>query len=91
MNERDILRSGVVRVARVMPSIYACILDNVLRRLPPPIHVAFRLLCFMPTKCTIYAKNCTILFLNMELLYQFTACIFFACTLERQFLNLWYS
>jgi hypothetical protein len=45
--------------------------------------VFFRLLCFMPTTCIIYAKNCTILCLNTEFVYQFTA-----CTLERQFLNL---
>jgi hypothetical protein len=42
-----------------------------------------RLLCFMPTTCIIYAKNCTILCLNTEFVYQFTA-----CTFERQFLDL---
>jgi hypothetical protein len=45
--------------------------------------VSFRLLCFMPTTCIIYAKNCTILCLNTEFVYRFTA-----CTLERQFLDL---
>jgi hypothetical protein len=45
--------------------------------------VFFRLLCFMPTTCNIYAKNCMILCLNMEFVYQFTA-----CKLERQFLDL---
>jgi hypothetical protein len=49
---------------------------------------SFRLLCFIPTTCIIYSKNCTILCLNTEFVYQFDACIFFACTLERQFLNL---
>jgi hypothetical protein len=44
---------------------------------------SFRLLCFMPTTCIIYAKNSTILCLNTEFVYQFTA-----CTLERQFLDL---
>jgi hypothetical protein len=44
--------------------------------------VFFRLLCFMPTTCIIYAINCTILCLNTEFVYQFTA-----CTLERQFLD----
>jgi hypothetical protein len=78
---RDMLRSGVVRVARVMTSICACVIDDVLRRLPPLIYVVFRLLFFMPTTCTIYAENCTILCLNTELVYQFTVCIFFACTL----------
>jgi hypothetical protein len=48
-----------------------------------PAQFSFRLLCFMPTTCIIYAKNCTILCLNMEFVYQFTA-----CTLERQFLDL---
>ena len=45
--------------------------------------VFFRLLCFMPTTCIIYAKNCTILCLNTEFVYQFIA-----CTFERQFLDL---
>jgi hypothetical protein len=48
-----------------------------------PAQFSFRLLCFMPTTCIIYAKNCTILCLNMEFVYQFIACI-----LERQFLDL---
>jgi hypothetical protein len=43
---------------------------------------SFRLLCFMPTTCIIYAKNCTILCLNTEFVYQFTTCIFCTCTLE---------
>jgi hypothetical protein len=46
-------------------------------------HFSFRLLCFMPTTCIIYAKNCMILCFNTEFVYQFTA-----CTLERQFLDL---
>jgi hypothetical protein len=37
---------------------------------------SFRLLCFMPITCIIYAKNCTILCLNTEFVYQFAACIF---------------
>jgi hypothetical protein len=49
---------------------------------------SFRLLCFMPITCIIHAKNCTILCLNTEFVYQFTVCIFFACTLEKQFLDL---
>jgi hypothetical protein len=49
---------------------------------------SFRLLCFMPIIFIIYAKNYTILCLNTEFVYQFTACIFFACTLKRQFLDL---
>jgi hypothetical protein len=44
---------------------------------------SFRLLCFMPTTYIIYVKNCTILYLNTEFVYQFTA-----CTLERQFIDL---
>jgi hypothetical protein len=44
---------------------------------------SFRLLCFMSTAYIIYAKNCTILCLNTEFVYQFAACI-----LERQFLDL---
>jgi hypothetical protein len=36
---RDILRSDVVRAARVTISIRSCVLDGVLQRLPPPIHV----------------------------------------------------
>jgi hypothetical protein len=48
-----------------------------------PAQFSFRLLCFMPTTCIIYAKNCTILCLNTEFVYQFTA-----CTFERQFLDL---
>jgi hypothetical protein len=79
---RDILRSGVVRAVRLTTSICVCVVD-VLRRLPPPIRAFFRLLCFMPTTCTIYTKNFTILCLNTEFVYQFTACICFACTLEK--------
>jgi hypothetical protein len=48
-----------------------------------PAQFSFRLLCFMPTTCIIYAKNCTILCLNTEFVYQFIA-----CTFERQFLDL---
>jgi hypothetical protein len=54
---RDILRSGVVRAARVTTSIRSRVVDDVLQRLPPLIHIVFRFLCFMPTTCTIYAKN----------------------------------
>jgi hypothetical protein len=36
---RHILWSGAVRTARVMISIRSCVLDDVLRQLPPPIHV----------------------------------------------------
>jgi hypothetical protein len=88
MIARDILRSSAVRASRVTTSICSCVDDDVLRRLPPLIRVVFRLLCFMPTTCTIYAKNYTILCLNMEFVYQFTAYIFFGSTLERQFLDL---
>jgi hypothetical protein len=45
--------------------------------------VFFSIIVFMPTTCIIYAKNYTILCLNTEFVYQFTA-----CTLERQFLDL---
>jgi hypothetical protein len=51
---RDILRSDVVQEGRVTTSICSCVVDDVLRRLPPPICVVFRLLCFMPITCTIY-------------------------------------
>jgi hypothetical protein len=87
----DILRSGASLAARVMTSICSYVVDDVLQRLPPLIHIVFRLLCFMPTTCTFITKKCTILCLKTEFVYQFTACIFFACTLERQFLNLCYS
>jgi hypothetical protein len=83
----DILRSGAVRAARMTTYICAYVVDDVLRRLPPSIF-NFLLLCFIPTTCIIYAKNCTILFLNTKFVYQFDACVFFACTLKRQFLNL---
>jgi hypothetical protein len=72
----DILRSSTVQATRVTTSICSCVFDNVLWRLPPPIRVAFRLLCFIPKTCTIYSKNYTILCLNMEFVYQFTSCIF---------------
>jgi hypothetical protein len=84
----DFLRSGAVRAARMTTYICDYVVDDVLRRLPPSICVFFRLLRFMPTTCIIYAKNCTILCFNTKFVYQFDACIFFACTLERQFLNL---
>jgi hypothetical protein len=45
--------------------------------------VFFRLLCFMPTACTVYTKNCTILYLNMEFIYQFFACISFCMHIEK--------
>jgi hypothetical protein len=45
--------------------------------------VFFSIIVFYAYHIIIYAKNCTILCLNTELLYQFTA-----CTLERQFLDL---
>jgi hypothetical protein len=42
----DILRFGTVRAARVMTYIYACVVDDVLRRLPPSIHVFFSIIVF---------------------------------------------
>jgi hypothetical protein len=53
----DILRSSTVQATRVTTSICSCVFDNVLWRLPPPIRVAFRLLCFIPKTCTIYSKT----------------------------------
>jgi hypothetical protein len=38
---RDILRSATIRAARVTTSIYACVVDDVLQRLPPLIRVVF--------------------------------------------------
>jgi|UPI000221A025 hypothetical protein len=43
---RDILRFGAVRAVRVTASICACIVDDVLRRLPPPIRVVFFIIVF---------------------------------------------
>jgi hypothetical protein len=84
----DILRSSAVRAARMTTYICAYVVDDVLRRLPLRFVFSFRLLCFMHTTCIIYTKNCTILCLNTKFVYQFAACIFFACTLERQYLDL---
>jgi hypothetical protein len=42
----DILRSNAVRVARVTTYICACIVDDVLRRLPPLIRVFFSIIVF---------------------------------------------
>jgi hypothetical protein len=87
----DILRSGAVRAAPMMTYIYAYVVNNVLRRLPPSIRVFFSIIVFYAYHMYIYAKICTILCLNTKFVYQFAACIFFACTLERQFLDLCYS
>jgi hypothetical protein len=43
---RDILQSSAVRAARVTTYICACIVDDVLRRLPPPIRVFFSIIVF---------------------------------------------
>jgi hypothetical protein len=43
---RVILRSGAVRAARVMTYSYVCVVDDVLRRLPPPIRVFFSIIVF---------------------------------------------
>jgi hypothetical protein len=48
--------------------------------------VFFSIIVFYAYHMYYYAKNCTILCLNTEFVYQFTA-----CTLERQFLNLYCS
>jgi hypothetical protein len=84
----DILRSGAVRATQMTTYICAYVVDDLLRRLPPPIRVFFDYCVFMPTTYIIYAKNCTILCLNTKFVYQFAACIFFVCTLKRQFLDL---
>jgi hypothetical protein len=42
----DILRSGAVRAARMTTYIYAYVVDDVLRRLPPPICVFFLIIVF---------------------------------------------
>jgi hypothetical protein len=81
----DILRSDAVRAAWVTTYICACVVDDVLRRLPPSIRVFFIIVFYA---YHMY-KNCTILCFNTEFVYQFIACIFFACTLERQFFDLW--
>jgi hypothetical protein len=41
MSARDILRSGVVWAARVTAYICACVIDDILRPLPPSIRVFF--------------------------------------------------
>jgi hypothetical protein len=46
MIARDILRSSAVWVTRVMTYICACVIDDVLRPLPPPIHVFFSIIVF---------------------------------------------
>jgi hypothetical protein len=43
---RDILRSGAVWAARVTTYICACVIDDVLRPLPPPIRVFFSIIVF---------------------------------------------
>jgi hypothetical protein len=43
---RDILRSGADRAAPVTTSICACVVDDVLRRLSPPIRVVFSIIVF---------------------------------------------
>jgi hypothetical protein len=89
MIARDILRSGAVWATRVTTCICACVIDDVLRPLPHLIRVFFLIIMFYAYHMyIIYAKNCMILCLNTEFVYQFAACIFFACTLERQFLML---
>jgi hypothetical protein len=46
MIAHDILRSGAVRVARMTTYICAYVVDDVLRRLPPPIRVFFSIIVF---------------------------------------------
>jgi hypothetical protein len=46
MTARDILRSGAVRAARVTTYICACVVDDVLQPLPPPIRVFFSIIVF---------------------------------------------
>jgi hypothetical protein len=84
----DILRSGAVWAARVTTYIVLVSSTTSSGHYLIRFVFSFRLLCFMSTACIIYAKNCTILCLNTEFVYQFTAGIFFACTLEMQFLDL---
>jgi hypothetical protein len=43
---RDILRSSAVRATRVTTYICACVVDDVLRRLPPPIRVFYSIIMF---------------------------------------------
>jgi hypothetical protein len=46
MIAHDILRSGAVWVARVTTYICACVIDDVLRPLPPSIRVFFSIIVF---------------------------------------------
>jgi hypothetical protein len=46
MITRDILRSGAVWAARVMTYICACVIDDVVRPLPPLIRVLFSIIVF---------------------------------------------
>jgi hypothetical protein len=46
MITRDILRSGAVWTAQVTTYICACVIDDVLRPLPPPIRVFFSIIVF---------------------------------------------
>jgi hypothetical protein len=53
---RDILWSNAVRAAQVMTSIHSCVLDGVLRQLPPPIrvmHFDYCVLCLPYTLFTL--------------------------------------
>jgi hypothetical protein len=42
----DILQSGTVRAVRVTTYICACVVDDDLRRLPPPIRVFISIIVF---------------------------------------------
>jgi hypothetical protein len=46
MIARDILQSGAVWAARVTTYICACVIDDVLRPLPPSIRVFFSIIMF---------------------------------------------
>jgi hypothetical protein len=46
MIARDILRSGTVWAARVTTYICACVIDDVLRLLPPSIRIFFSIIVF---------------------------------------------
>jgi hypothetical protein len=46
MIARDILRSGAVWAARVTTYICVCVIDDVLRPLPPSIRVLFSIIVF---------------------------------------------
>jgi hypothetical protein len=84
MVARDILWSDAVWAPQVTTSLKFCVLNGILRWLPPPIHVMTSIIVFYAYHMHYLYKNWRILCLNTEFVHQFTGCHICCVHIEKE-------